>query len=72
MRCPDYDLCFKCYPRASLHGPNHAFKEVGDDEVVSEAVEIIEETEEREGSQFRRQLSPVLSDNDGQSTDSSV
>jgi hypothetical protein len=48
MCCPDYDLCFKCYSRASLHGLDHAFREVRDEE-TSEAVAFIEESEESEG-----------------------
>jgi hypothetical protein len=48
LRCPDFDVCFKCYPRANLHGVDHAFREVRDEE-ASEAVAFIEESEGSEG-----------------------
>lgn len=80
LLCPEYDLCFKCYPRANLHGPNHSFKEreVSDNEealrAVAERISIraIEETEESESLQSRSQLSPVFNDSDEESSDLSV
>jgi hypothetical protein len=39
LSCPDYDLCFKCYPRASLHGPDHSFKEIEVDDDEEEGSE---------------------------------
>lgn len=80
LRCPDYDLFFKCYPRARFHGPDHPFEErwVGDDEEASEAgtgrtfLRFAEETEGSEGSQGRGQLSSVSNDSDDQSSGSSV
>ncbi|OAL45371.1 hypothetical protein IQ07DRAFT_549144 [Pyrenochaeta sp. DS3sAY3a] len=76
LHCPDYDLCFKCYPRAGLHGGDHSFKkrEMSDHEEAADAVEVrkflrsIEETEGGGGSQGRGQPSPLSNDSDDSSS----
>lgn len=73
LRCPDYDLCFKCYRRVNLHGPDHPFKvrEMSDDaEAGRTFIEVIEEIEGGEGSRDRGQFSSVFNDSNEQSSGS--